>query len=268
MKENDNPEQLAERSPLPGAIQGVWYDDGGDLFRALEQLGLPNLRIVLNDQGFAVWQEMPGPIHNAGVQKIQKSFQDWEKEQEGAVLYGEKRADVYYMQNFKKDIKHCSDYAIWGPDCLESDEVAAVDGKALNPHVVFQFSWGDDIHLMRRRRQSTTCPCTLAYMITRPLNALLNVIYLIRTLRKSMNSCLIAHGFDMYVTRQGDRIADQPTFSYHVGGGVDDVTIEVSADDMGLPEGANNFSISLAKICSSLEKYNVVFEPENEDEDY
>lgn len=52
-------------------------------------------------------------------------------------------------------------------------------------------------------------------------------------------------------------------------GNEDDVTIEVAADDMGLPSEVNNFSIALAEIRSSIEKYEVVFEakPESEDED-
>ena len=70
----------------------------------LEEIGQSDLRIVLIDQGYAVWQETPGPIHNAAVRRIKKSFEKWEKEQ-GAVLYGEKEADLYYMKNFKKDNK-------------------------------------------------------------------------------------------------------------------------------------------------------------------
>ena len=252
---------------LPAEIQGVRYDDGGDLFRALEKIGQSDLRIVLSDQGYAVWQETPGPIHNSAVRRIQKSFEKWEKEQ-GAVLHGEKEADLYYTKNFKKDNKRVADYAIWGPDRLDaSEEVIAVEGKAVNPHVVFQFSWGHDLKDERDAVNDMSL-----YSGARDYVPLLrpNVIYLIKTIRKS-KICKIVYGFDVYVTRQGERIANEPTFAYHVnaGGNEDDVTIEVAADDMGLPSEVNNFSISLAEIRSSMEKYEVVFEakPESEDED-
>ena len=46
-------------------------------------------------------------------------------------------------------------------------------------------------------------------------------------------------------------------------------SIEVAADDMGLPSEVKDVSISLVEIRSSMEKHEVVFEakPEGEDED-
>jgi hypothetical protein len=93
---------------LPKEIQGNMYEDEGDLWEDLEKLNLTDLHIVLNNEGYAVWREMPGPIHNAAVRGIQTNFQRWEQEQ-GPALFGEKGADVFYKKNFKKNNKRCSD---------------------------------------------------------------------------------------------------------------------------------------------------------------
>lgn len=117
------------------------------------------------------------------------------------------------MKNFKKDNKRVADYAIWGPDRLdESEEVIAVEGNAVNPHVVFQFSWGHDLKDERDAVNDMSL-----YSGARDYAPLLrpNVIYLIKTIRKS-KICKIAYGFDVYVTRQGERIANEPTFAYQV----------------------------------------------------
>jgi hypothetical protein len=38
-------------------------------------------------------------------------------------------------------MKRCPDFAIWGPDRLNESEIPRANaGKAVNPHVIFQFS--------------------------------------------------------------------------------------------------------------------------------
>jgi hypothetical protein len=88
------------------------------------------------------------------------------------------------------------------------------------------------------------------------------VTYLIKAKRKGESP--VVHGFDVYEVRQGDRIdLDQPAFTYHVGGD-ERLTIEVAAEDMGLPESASSFSIPFADICTIMESVGVVFEADDD----
>ena len=45
------------------------FDNDGDLFGALEKLNRSDLPIVRNHQGYAVWRDMPGPLHHAAVRE-------------------------------------------------------------------------------------------------------------------------------------------------------------------------------------------------------
>jgi hypothetical protein len=84
---------------------------------------------------------MPCPIQNAAVRVIQHKFDLWKREQ-AAVLFGEKRAVVFVVESYKRNMKLCPDFAIWGPDRLnEHARPRANARKAVNPHVIFQFSW-------------------------------------------------------------------------------------------------------------------------------
>jgi hypothetical protein len=69
----------------------------------------------------------------------------------------------------------------------------------------------------------------------------------------------------VYKVHQGASTADIPTFTYRVGR-VEDVTIEVKPQYMGLPQDANSVSVSLAKIRARMAISGVVFEAENHDE--
>jgi hypothetical protein len=80
---------------LPGEIQGKVYEDDGELWEKLDKLNLSDLQIVRNDQGYAVWREMPGPFHNAAVEEIEQLFRAWKGEQ---ILRGTKQADVPTLQ--------------------------------------------------------------------------------------------------------------------------------------------------------------------------
>jgi hypothetical protein len=111
------PREILQENLPEGLSKDKKYEDDGELWEELEKLNLSDLQIVRNEQGYAVWREMPGPIHNAAVEEIQELFNAWKGEQ-AAQLCGTKQADVYYMKNFKKNNKHCPDFAIWGPDRL------------------------------------------------------------------------------------------------------------------------------------------------------
>jgi hypothetical protein len=86
--------------------------------------------------------------------------------------------------------------------------------------------------------------------------------YLIKAKRKGESP--VVHGCDVYEVRQGQRMRiDQPNFTYHVGGN-EDLTIEVAAADMGLPESASIFSIPLANIRASMKGGDVVFQADDD----
>lgn len=79
---------LQQQGP-PAAVQGAPYDDGGgDLFRALEKKrGQSDLRIVRNDQGYALWQERPdGPIYKIRsiIEKYKVLFEVFEARPENS----------------------------------------------------------------------------------------------------------------------------------------------------------------------------------------
>ena len=283
MKEDDNEKELGleeekkEGSPrrvaqtrlevlqdsLPPELKGKVYKDEGELWKAQEEIGLDDLQIVLDSKGYAVWREMPGVFHNAAVDVIRRKFLTWSNDQ-GAVLDGNKEADVFVSQSFARNKKRCPDFAIWGPDRLDESGAARPNAdlkKFMNPHVIFQFSWANKIELEKLAvndmskfaGQDDFAP------LGRP-----NVVYLIKAKLSNPQPDSPVHGFDVYVVRQGELIAENPTFTYCVGGN-EDVSIEVAPEDMGLPQDANSFLISLSEIRAKLEGVGVVFEAENQD---
>jgi hypothetical protein len=248
---------------LPEEIQGKVYKDEGYLWEELEKLNLTDLHIVLNDEGYAVWREMPGTVHNTGVNAIHMEFAKW-KEEQGAVLFSRLEADVFVSKSFELNKKRCPDFAIWGPDRL--NERVGVKGnaelkKVMNPHVTFQFSWGNNLEREKLAVDDMSLYAGVGEheALERP-----NVVYLIKAKRRgapNLQPDSPVLGFDVYEVRQGERIAD-PTLTYSVG--VDeDVTIEVAPEDMGLPQDANPFLISLSNIRAEMEDIGVVFEAEN-----
>jgi hypothetical protein len=129
----------------------------------------------------------------------------------------------------------------------------------VNPHVIFQFSWANALDYEKRAVDDMSLFAGVSDYIAllRP-----NVTYLIKAKRKGESP--VVHGFDVYEVRQGQRMRiDQPNFTYHVGGN-EDLTIEVAAADMGLPESASSFSIPLADIRAGMESVGVVFQADDD----
>jgi hypothetical protein len=250
---------------LPEEIQGKVYEDEGDLWEDLEKLDLTDLHIVLDNEGYAVWREMPGPIHNAGVSAILNELRKWEREQ-GAVVFGRPEASVFVSESYQRNKKRCPDFAIWGPDRL--NERGSVRGnldlgKVMNPHVIFQFSWGNIIEQEKKAIDDMSMFAGQGDLVSLELP---KVLYLIKATREgdpNPQSDSHVHGFDVYVVRQGERTGDpDPALTYRIGGN-EDVTIEVAPGDMGLPQEANPFLLSLSVIRDEMEDIGVVFEAEN-----
>ena len=271
-KNESSPSPLnALHEGLPKELKGIVFKDEGELWKEQEKIGLSDLDIVLNSEGYAVWREMPGEIHVRGVNVIQSEFFKWKQEQ-GAVFFATKEPNVFVSDSFGRDRrnkKRCPDFAIWGPDRVDQDgDDSLFDvrlGKSMNPHAIFQFSWGNGIE-----KEKCAVDDMSMYAGTEDLAplGLPKMLYLIKVARKGGSSAQPdspAYGFDVYKVHQGARTADVPTFTYRVGRD-EDVTIEVKPQFMGLPQDANSFLVSLAKIRARMAISGVVFEAENHDE--
>jgi hypothetical protein len=75
------PREILQENMPEGLNKDMKYEDDGELWEAQEKLDLSDLQIVRNEQGYAVWREMPGPIHNIAVFEIQELFNAWKGEQ-------------------------------------------------------------------------------------------------------------------------------------------------------------------------------------------
>jgi hypothetical protein len=133
--------------------------------------------------------------------------------------------------------------------------------KVVNPHVIFQFSWENDIAYEKLAVDDMMQFAGVGDYegLRRP-----NVAYLIKALRKGKSADTegTVYGFDVYEVRQGQRTADDPTLMYRVGGLVD-VQIEVVPEDMGFPENIGpSLTIPFAGVREKLEDAGVVFERE------
>jgi hypothetical protein len=114
---------LLEQENLPTELDSSKvYENECELWEDLETYDLTDLQIVRNDERYAVWREMPGPIHNAAVIVIQVEFYFWKREQ-AAVLFGEKATDVFVDQSYERNMKRCPDFAFWDPDRLIEREL-------------------------------------------------------------------------------------------------------------------------------------------------
>jgi hypothetical protein len=255
------PLELLQEDLPEGLNKDKKYEDDGELWEDLERLHVTDLQIVLDDEGYVVWREMNCAFHNAAVEEIQELFIAWKhRPEQVAQLCILQEPDVYYMKNYKKNNKRVPDLAIWGPDRLnergrtrENTELQ----KKVNPHVIVQFSWGNALDYEKRAIDNLSRFAGVSdySALERP-----NVIYLIRAKCRGgymYGESPVVHGFDVYEIRQGQRI-DHPTFTYCVGGD-ESWTIEVAAEDMGLPESASSFSIPIAHIRAGMEGVGAVF---------
>jgi hypothetical protein len=138
----------------------------------------------------------------------------------------------------------------------------------VNPHVIFQFRWGNTLEKEKHAVDDMTM-----YAGVGEYEALghPNVAYLIKAKRKgdpSPPGDSPVHGIDVYEIHPGQRmdITNPSTLTYSVGED-EDGTIKVDSVDMGLPPaGVVPLTISLARIRSYLEPRGVVFEAENQEE--
>jgi len=249
-------------SPLPEQIQGKKYDSESELLNDLEQYGLRDLRIVLDKEGFAVWREIPGKQHQGAVDVIQFSFDVWKQ---GRALQGRKAANLFVNDSFNTPKNHLrvADFAIFGADRLNGHRIRTVNRKFVNPHVVIQFSWTNDV---------VAEACAVDDMMQfagvgeymgseRP-----NRAYLIKAKIRRRESNSPVYGFDIFEVNQGQDTPNEPTMKYRVGA-QEDTTISISPAVMGLNDDPGEpFRIEMSSIREQLEELETEFVAATEDE--
>ena len=108
--------ETAERDGIPEEIKNNQYANERDLLTDLEKLGLDDLRIILNQDGIPIWQEMPDDPHNFVVGKIIDHFYEWKNDR--PILKCRTKVNVYVNRSFNTppNVKRCPHFDIYGPD--------------------------------------------------------------------------------------------------------------------------------------------------------
>ena len=223
----------------------------------LEQLGLDDLSIILDPDGFPMWLEMTSDAHVFAVSMIISQFDEWKK---GRLILGRNEVNVLVNDSFNtpKNMLRRPDFAIYGPDRLEKGSIRVVYGDDMNPNVILQFSWKNDIDYEK---------CAVDDMmhfagkgeyshLGRP-----NVAYLIKALRRGTNRGAPVYGFDIYQVGQDQHTPDEPTMKYRVGG-QEDTVIRITSASMGfLDDEGEPFTIEISAIREELEGLNIPVDP-------
>ena len=248
---------------LPDKIKGKKYKNEHELIEDLEILGVRDLQIVLDKKGVAVWREMPGEQHRFAVGNIIDLFDDWK---DGRAIKGEKEANVFVNDSFNVPKKHLrvADFAIFGPDRLEGRKIRKVNRKGMNPHVIIQFSWTNDIAEEALAVDDMMHHAGVGEYtgLGRP-----NAAYLIKALIRGKKNDSPVYGFDIFVVSQeGEKTPEEPTMKYRVGR-QEDVVISIAPAVMGLDDDQGEpFRIEMRSIREELETLETVFIQANENE--
>jgi hypothetical protein len=130
---------------LPKQVIGKQYSQERELRVDLERLGADDLRVIQNEEGWAVWQGMPSAPHQRAIAEICDIFDEWK---DGRLIKYRTEPNVFANDSFScpKKERRCPDFAAFGPDPLAGHSVRTIGGKEANPHVIVQFSWANDIH--------------------------------------------------------------------------------------------------------------------------
>jgi hypothetical protein len=250
------------RAGLPEEIKNNQYASEKELQMDLEQLGLDDLSIILDTDGFPMWVEMAGKEHVGAVGEIIDQFDDWKN---GRSIRGRAKVNVFVVDSYNtpKNMKRRPDFAIYGPDRLDKGKVRGVDGDYMNPHVIIQFSWTNDIDYKKCAVDDMMNFAGIDEYIDqgRP-----NVAYLIKALRRGASGEAPVYGFDVFQVGQDQRTPDEPTLKYRVGG-QEDTVIRITQASMGLLDDEGEpLTIEMSAIREELEGLCVTFDPALEHE--
>jgi hypothetical protein len=203
---------LCFQEGLPEEIKGKKYGNELELIEDLERLGVRDLQILLDKNGFADWREMPGEEHQGVVRDIIVHFDKWKG---GRAITGEKEANVFVNDSFNVPKKHLRlvDFAIFGPDRLDGHIIRNVNRNYMNPHVILQFSWTNDIV-----EEALAVDDIMHHAGVGEYNGLgrPNKAFLIKILLRGKKKNSPVYGFDIFVVGQDGETPEEPTMKFKV----------------------------------------------------
>jgi len=246
----------AARAGIPEEIKNKQYTSERELHIDLEKFFLADLHILLNQDGFPTWREMPGDEHADVVSEIMNRFDEWKN---GRLILGRSERNVFVNKSFNTppNMKRCPDYAIFGPDRLNGLRIRKVNREAMHPHVIIQFSWTSTFAYEKCAIDDIMMYGGMGEYIHlgRP-----NVAYLIKALLGGPERHV--YGFDVFEVGQDQRTSAEPTMRYRCVHGVqEDTVISITSESMGLAgDEGEPFTIAMTDIRAALEDY-VTFAP-------
>ena len=251
--------EIAARAGIPIAIKNNQYGSERELLVDLVKLGLDDLHILLNHDGFPIWREKPGDPHFGAVSKIIDCFDQWKNDR---LVKGRVNPKVLVNDSFNKprNAKRCPDFAIFGPNRLDEDGIRSMNGVYMTPHVIIQFSWTNTLAYEKCAVDDMMNYAGVGEYIHlgRPI-----VAYLIQPLHRGTESYV--YGFDVFEVEQDQRTPAEPTMRYRCAvGGVqeEDTVISITPASMGLVGNEGEpFTIAISHIRATLERLNVTFIP-------
>lgn len=273
----------SKQADLPEFLQGRKYTDESAFLDDLEKNGVSDLRVVLNEDGYAVWKEMPSDAHNNAVGMITDGLDLWRRSlPHNVAVKGRTEPNVRITRSYSPKRRGSGerqpDFAIFGPERLDKYGEPKVQGGDLNldmnPHVIIQFGWKNEDDY-----EEHAIDDMMNYAGVGKYNGLgrPNVAYLIKAIWKGKHGESPVIGFNIYELRQDQRRQDVHPTLYRVGGDGEgeNVQISISATDMGVPVPAEEgeegvvdpFTIDVHEIRQMLEdRQRCVFEAAEETE--
>ena len=237
------------RAGIPEEIKNKQYASERELLVDLEKFCLADLHILLNQDGFPIWREMPFDEHADVVLRIHRRFDEWKN---GRPMLGRTERNVMVNQSFNTppNARRRPDFAIFGPDRLNGLSIRKVNGKSMTPHVIIQFSWTTPLAYEKCAIDDMMMYGGMGEYIHlgRPI-----VAHLIKAMRHGTESKV--YGFDIYTVDRNQRTPEEPTMRYRCADGVqEDMVISITPASMGLADDEGEpFTIAMSDIRAELE---------------
>jgi hypothetical protein len=143
----------------------------------LEKLNLTDLHIVLNDEGYAVWREMPGTEHDTAVDLMK--FAKWKENK--ALYFLANRTLMFLCLKASRGTRKGPQMALDEGTPPGNIELR----KVMNPHVIFQLSWG---YKLQREKLAVDDMSLYAGVLDNAALGRPNVTYLIKAKRRGAPS--------------------------------------------------------------------------------
>ena len=276
--EEEEEEEEFQQEGLPEEIKNRKYldNDGNllevELVKDIEKFGLEDCDIDLNSDGIAHWRMAPPRMHQEAVGAIDHCITVSQGEENDRLCTDQGFSVLIDLQGVKRD----PDLAVWGKDRITtrssgrlapiSKEVVGLGSWRVNPHVIFEFSWSNDLEkdeIPKFREQMNQHLGELGKI---------NLGFLIKTKsskgkkypREKNRGEIPIYGFDIYEARPSDPVEPaSPTYKYRVGD-KEEVDLIVPGDDLTNGDGSEgdylDITIPIRVIREEIESIGVKFE--------